>query len=83
MKKVSHASFDERLAVLGLLISKVNERIRFAVEKEEEMELLQGTLIRYKESGQAEVSKDALELLEEVTGRACFLRKNRKKRQSF
>ena len=32
------------------------------VEKEEEMELLQGTLIRYKESGQAEVSKDALEL---------------------
>ncbi len=33
MKKVSHASFDERLAVLGLLISKVNERIRFAVEK--------------------------------------------------
>ena len=56
MKKVSHASFDERLAVLGLLISKVNERIRFAVEKEEEMELLQGPLIRYKESGQAEVS---------------------------
>ena len=78
MKKVSHASFDERLAVLGLLISKVNERIRFAVEKEEEMELLQGTLIRYKESGQAEVSKDALELLEEVTAGLLFEEKQKK-----
>lgn len=52
MKKVSHASFDERLSVLGLLISKVNEGIRDAVRKEREMELLQSLLQGYQKRAQ-------------------------------
>lgn len=76
MKKVSHAPFDERLSVLGLLISKVNEGIRDAVRKEREMEKLQAFLLRYKEKSTKDA--EAAKLLEEVLGDAV-LEKNQKK----
>ena len=34
LKKVAHASFDERISVLGLLISRVNEVLKSAVQTE-------------------------------------------------
>lgn len=49
LKKVSHASFDEKLSVVGLIMSKVNEAIGNAVSKEGYMELLQTYLLEYKE----------------------------------
>lgn len=49
LKKVSHASFDEKLSVVGLILSKVNEAIGNAVSKEGYMELLQTYLLEYKE----------------------------------
>ncbi|MGN0292150.1 MAG: AAA family ATPase [Lachnospiraceae bacterium] len=76
MKKVAHAPFDERLSVLGLLISKVNEGIRDAVRKEREMEKLQSALLRYKELRNEE--NNAAELLERVQS-DVLLEKNKKK----
>lgn len=52
MKKVAHASFDERISVIGLLLSKVNEGIRLVREKEQEMEKLQRFLMQFKEQEQ-------------------------------
>lgn len=49
LKKVAHASFDEKLSVVGLLLSKVNESMRAAMQQERYMELLQGYLMEYKE----------------------------------
>lgn len=49
LKKISHASFDEKLSVVGLILSKVNETIGNAVQKEYYMELLQAYLLEYKE----------------------------------
>ncbi|MCI8327345.1 MAG: AAA family ATPase [Lachnospiraceae bacterium] len=68
MKKVAHASFDERLSVLGLLLSKVNEGIQNAVKKEREMEKLQGFLLQYKEKMTTEDS--AVGILEQVIEKA-------------
>lgn len=76
MKKVAHAPFDERLSVLGLLISKVNEGIREAVRKEREMEKLQTFLIRYKEKSTKDT--EAAKLLEDVLNDAV-LERNQKK----
>ena len=49
LKKISHASFDEKLSVVGLILSKVNEAVSNAVRKESYMELLQSYLLEYKE----------------------------------
>lgn len=49
LKKVAHASFDERLSVLGILISRVQEALKAAVQMENYMELLQNCLLEYKE----------------------------------
>lgn len=49
LKKVSHASFDEKLSVVGLILAKVNEAMKDAVRKEKYMELLQSYLLEYKE----------------------------------
>lgn len=49
LKKVAHASFDERLSVLGLLISRVGEALKASVQTEKYMELLFGVLSEYKE----------------------------------
>ncbi len=49
LKKIGHASFDERLSVLGLILSRVNEMLKKAVQWEEYMERLQSCLLEYKE----------------------------------
>lgn len=49
IKKVAHASFDEKLSVVGLVLSKVNEAIGEAVRMESYMELLYSYLSEYKE----------------------------------
>lgn len=49
LKKVAHASFDEKLSVVGLMLSKVNEALGNAVRKEAYMELLQSYLAEYKQ----------------------------------
>ena len=49
LKKVAHASFDERLSVLGLLLSRVQEALKASVQTENYMELLQNSLLEYKE----------------------------------
>lgn len=53
LKKVAHASFDERLSVLGLVISRVNEVLRTSVQKEIYMETLQRYLMEFKEAAEA------------------------------
>lgn len=49
LKKVAHASFDERLSVLGFLLSRVQEALKASVQTENYMELLQNSLLEYKE----------------------------------
>lgn len=49
LKKIAHASFDERLSVLGLIISRVNESLKKAVQSEQYMERLQSCLLEFKE----------------------------------
>lgn len=59
LKKIAHASFDERLSVLGLILSRVNEELKRAVQWEEYMEMLQPCLLEFKElagAGQPETS---------------------------
>lgn len=48
LKKVAHASFDERLSVLGLLISRVNEVLKSSVYAENYMGILFEVLSEYK-----------------------------------
>ncbi|MEY8235260.1 AAA family ATPase [Lachnospiraceae bacterium 66-29] len=48
LKKVAHASFDERLSVLGLLVSRVQEALKASVQTENYMELLQTCLLEFK-----------------------------------
>lgn len=50
LKKVSHASFDEKLSVVGLILSKVNEVMGNAISQEKYMEQLQSYLVEYKET---------------------------------
>lgn len=76
MKKVAHAAFDERLSVLGLLISKVNEGIRNVVQKEKEMQLLQNVLQGYRE--RAENGDGAVKGMELVL-EDCRLQREQKK----
>lgn len=53
LKKVAHAAFDERLSVLGLLVSRVGEALKASVQKEKYLELLFGVLSEYKELTQS------------------------------
>ena len=48
LKKVAHASFDERLSVLGLILSRVNEMLKKAVRQEAYMEQLHSCLSEFK-----------------------------------
>lgn len=67
LKKVAHASFDERLSVLGLLISRVGEALKASVQMERYLELLFDVLSEYKELTQGAGSKlDGLQLLDNV-----------------
>ncbi len=66
LKKVAHASFDERLSVLGLLISRVNEVMKASVQTESYMEMLFGCLSGYKEMMLSQTEKDGQKLLQNV-----------------
>ena len=48
LKKIAHAAFDERLSVLGLILSRVNESLKQAVQQEWQMEQLQSYLAEFK-----------------------------------
>ncbi len=60
LKKVAHASFDERLSVLGLILSKVNEAFKQAVQEEWHMERLQACLMEFKAQikGEAQTAQE-------------------------
>lgn len=49
LKKIAHASFDERLSVLGLILSRVSEELKKAVQWEDYMEMLQSCLLEFRE----------------------------------
>lgn len=67
LKKVAHASFDERLSVLGLLISRVNETLKASVQTEAYMEMMFGCLSEYKEMTQSITGdEDGQKLLQHV-----------------
>ncbi len=67
LKKVAHASFDERISVLGLLISRVNEVLKASMQTEQYMESLQSCLLEYKEQIQTiEEGADGQQLLSHV-----------------
>ena len=53
LKKIAHASFDERLSVLGLILSRVNEELKKAVQREDYMEMLQSCLLEFRELTEA------------------------------
>ncbi len=48
LKKIAHASFDERLSVLGLLVSRVGEALKASVQEEAYVEELFAVLAEYK-----------------------------------
>lgn len=80
LKKVAHASFDERLSVLGLLISKVNEVLKSSVQTESYMEMIFAMLSEYKELATDEMQElDGQQLLQNVIYKFNMDFKNRKK----
>ncbi|MCI8299929.1 MAG: AAA domain-containing protein [Lachnospiraceae bacterium] len=67
LKKVAHASFDERLSVLGLLISRVNESLKASVQTERYMEHLLSCLTEYRErSREAQSDVDGQQILSQT-----------------
>ncbi len=72
LKKISHASFDERLSVLGLILSKVNESLKQAVQWEWHMERLQSCLLEFKELAAEAPEAGAENAQEEGNGQAMF-----------
>ncbi len=82
LKKVAHASFDERLSVLGLLISKVNEALKSSVQTERYMEMIFAMLSGYKESVKDEMQElNGQQLLQNVISKFNLDYKNRKKEE--
>jgi hypothetical protein len=82
LKKVAHASFDERLSVLGLLISKVNEALKSSVQTERYMEMIFAMLSEYKESVKDEMQElNGQQLLQNVISKFNLDYKNRKKEE--
>jgi hypothetical protein len=63
-KKTAHASFDERLSVIGLLLSGLNRRFRQVKEKEQELEALQKQLRPYATLQQEDGAKALYTLAE-------------------
>lgn len=80
LKKVAHASFDERLSVLGLLISRVNEVLKSSVQTENYIEMLFSVLTEYKELvWTLETELDGQQLLSNVHNKFNLNYINRKK----
>ena len=63
-KKLNHASFDERLSIVSLLLAKLTEQFRQTYRREGETEVLFKCLKRYKSN--LEFGEDAVSCLEEV-----------------
>ena len=49
LKKLSHASFDERLSLLGLITSRCQNAFRSFKKESDDLNLLHGTLIKIRE----------------------------------
>lgn len=80
LKKVAHASFDERLGVLGLLISRVNEVLKSSVQTENYIEMLFAVLTEYKDlTGTVEEGLDGQQLFSNVYSKFNLEYTNRKK----
>lgn len=80
LKKVAHASFDERLSVLGLLISRVNEALRSSVQMENYIEMLFTVLTEYKElTNTVTEGLDGQQLFSNVLNKFNVDYKNKKK----
>ena len=80
LKKVAHASFDERLSVLGLLISKVNEVLKESVQTESYMEMIFAMLSEYKELTKDEIQElDGQQLLQNIVNKFNVNYKNKKR----
>lgn len=80
LKKVAHASFDERLGVLGLLISRVNEVLKSSVQTENYIEMLFAALTEYKDlTGTVEEGLDGQQLFSNVYNKFNLEYTNRKK----
>ncbi len=80
LKKVAHASFDERLSVLGLLISRVNEALKRSVQTETYIEMLFTVLSDYKGLTEEEGAElDGQQLMQNVYNKFHLDYKKRKK----
>ncbi len=80
LKKVAHASFDERLSVLGLLISKVNEALKSSVRTQRYMEMMFALLLEYKESTESKIQGlDGQQLFQNIINKFNVDYKNGKK----
>ena len=80
LKKVAHASFDERLGVLGLLISRVNEVLKSSVQTENYIEMLFAVLTEYKDlTGTIQEGLDGQQLFSNVYNKFHLKYTNRKK----
>ena len=74
LRKLAHAGFDERLSVVGLLLSGLNGRFQECYEDDEEQKLLFGILRNFKERLASGTSSgicftEAMEVFEEETQR--------------
>lgn len=84
LKKAAHASFDERLSLLGLILSKVNEELKKAVEEEAYMEMLQSRLMEFKERTETpSENQKGYELFQDVCKKLNIEYTNRKKAELF
>lgn len=83
LKKVSHASFDEKLSVVGLILSRVNEAMKNAVHQEGYMELLLSYLKEYKDiTENSTVGLNGLQLCSNICQKAV-VEHNRKKKEEL
>ena len=84
LKKAAHASFDERLSLLGLILSKVNEELKKAVEEEAYMEMLQSRLMEFKERTETpSENQKGYELFQNVREKLNIEYTNKKKAELF
>ena len=84
LKKAAHASFDERLSLLGLILSKVKEELKKAVEEEAYMEMLQSRLMEFKERTETpSENQKGYELFQNVREKLNIEYTNKKKAELF
>lgn len=79
VKKAAHASFDERLGVTGLLLSRLNTAFRQVLGMEKELELLFGLLSGAKDPLQGGQKDQPLVYLKDMRS-AFFMEYAKKKR---